>query len=166
VFFITWEEAQAVLTGEEGGRGLAALVRDRRARHKDLEKLIPPDFLEEDAPHLAVPEKVGGGDALTGLGVAAGRAEGPARLIHQPAEGNRLLKGDVLVAPGTDPAWTPLFLRASALVMETGGIISHGAIVAREYGIPAVINVPGALQVLADGTPVTVDGDEGRVYLK
>jgi pyruvate,water dikinase len=166
VFFITWEEAQAVLTGEEGGRGLAALVRDRRARHEDLEKLTPPDFLEEDAPHRAVPEKVGGGDALTGLGVAAGRAEGPARLIHQPAEGNRLLKGDVLVAPGTDPAWTPLFLRASALVMETGGIISHGAIVAREYGIPAVINVPGALQILADGTPVTVDGDEGRVYLK
>jgi pyruvate,water dikinase len=69
----------------------------------------------------------------------------------------------VLVAPGTDPAWTPLFLRASALVMETGGIISHGAIVAREYGIPAVINVPGVMQVVADGTEVLVDGDAGTV---
>ena len=122
--------------------------------------------ISEDAPRRAMPERVAGSDALTGLGVAAGRAEGPARLIHEPAEGSRLLKGDVLVAPGTDPAWTPLFLRASALVMETGGIISHGAIVAREYGIPAVINVPGALKVLTDGTEVIVDGNEGRVYLK
>jgi pyruvate,water dikinase len=166
VFFITWEEALSVLRGEDEGRGLITLVADRRAHHEELEKLTPPDFLEEDAPRRAMPETVSGGKALTGLGVAAGRAEGPARLIHQPAEGNRLLKGDVLVAPGTDPAWTPLFLRASALVMETGGIISHGAIVAREYGIPAVINVPGALQVLTEGASVTVDGDEGKVYLK
>jgi len=166
MFFITWEEAQAVLTGEDKGRGLRALVADRRERHHELESMTPPDFLEEDTPHRAVHEKTSAGEALTGMGVAAGQAEGPARLIHQPAEGNRLLKGDVLVAPGTDPAWTPLFLRASALIMETGGIISHGAIVAREYGIPAVINVPGVLQVLTDGTTVLVDGDEGKVYLK
>ena len=165
VFFITWEEAQAILAGEDKGRGIKSLVADRKKRYGELETMAPPDFLEEDIPYSAAPEKTTGGNSLTGLGVAAGRAEGPAKLIHQPAEGNRLLKGDVLVAPGTDPAWTPLFLRASALVMETGGIISHGAIVAREYGIPAVINVPGVLQVLKDGSRVLVDGDEGKVYL-
>lgn len=164
VFFMTWEDVQAVLSGEYSGRGLKALVADRRARHDELQRLTPPDFLEEDAPHRAVHENTAGGGVLSGLGVAAGKAQGPARLVRQPTEGSRLLKGDVLVAPGTDPAWTPLFLRASALIMETGGIISHGAIVAREYGIPAVINVPGALELLADGTSVVVDGDEGKVY--
>ncbi|UCF89073.1 MAG: pyruvate, phosphate dikinase, partial [bacterium] len=166
VFFIAWQEAQAVLTGENQSRGLRSLVADRRRRHEELERMTPPDFLEEDMPHRADSGEPASGEAVTGLGVAAGRAEGPARLIHQPAEGHRLLEGDVLVAPGTDPAWTPLFLRASALIMETGGIISHGAIVAREYGIPAVINVPGALRIFPDGTRVLVDGDEGKIYLK
>lgn len=66
-----------------------------------------------------------------------------ARLIDHAAAGTGLQAGDVLVAPSTDPAWTPLFLKASALVMETGGYLSHGAIVAREFGIPAVVNLPG-----------------------
>ncbi|HQA27577.1 MAG TPA: PEP-utilizing enzyme, partial [Candidatus Competibacteraceae bacterium] len=75
----------------------------------------------------------------------------------------QLAVGDVLVAPSTDPAWTPLFLHAAALVTETGGFISHGAIVAREYGIPAVVNVPGVMQRIVQGTQWTVDGDKGRV---
>jgi pyruvate,water dikinase len=166
VFFLSWEEVQAVLTGESDGRGLRALAMDSRSRCEELEELTPPDYLEEDAPHLAEQERTFDGETLSGIGVAAGRAEGPARVIRKPTEGSRLLEGDVLVAPATDPAWTPLFLRASALVMETGGTISHGAIVAREYGIPAVINVPGVLRVLTDGTGVLVDGDEGKVYLR
>jgi pyruvate,water dikinase len=67
------------------------------------------------------------------------------------------------VAPSTDPGWTPLFLRAGAVVMETGGYISHGAIVAREYGLPAVVNLPGILQHIADGDRLIVDGDLGEV---
>ena len=78
-------------------------------------------------------------------------------------EAERLMEGDVLVAPSTDPGWTPLFLRASALVMETGGYLSHGAIVAREFGIPAVANVPGILAALKDGETIRVDGSAGRV---
>jgi pyruvate,water dikinase len=74
-----------------------------------------------------------------------------------------LRQGDILVAPSTDPGWTPLFLRASAIVMETGGFLSHGAIVAREYGILAVANIPGILKALQDGETVTVDGSAGRV---
>jgi pyruvate,water dikinase len=71
----------------------------------------------------------------------------------------------VLVAPTTDPGWTPLFLRASALVLEVGGYLSHGAIVAREYGIPAVVNIPGVLGAVREGQRLTVDGDAGRVFL-
>ena len=78
--------------------------------------------------------------------------------------GGRLRRGDVLVAPSTDPGWTPLFLRASAIVMESGGYLSHGAIVAREFGLPAVVNIPGIMEQLRDDEPVTVDGDRARVY--
>ncbi|MFZ2853594.1 MAG: PEP-utilizing enzyme, partial [Rhodocyclaceae bacterium] len=93
----------------------------------------------------------------------AGVAAGPARIIQRPEDGARLAAGDILVAPSTDPAWTPLFLRAGGLVMETGGYLSHGAIVAREFGIPAVVNLPGILAALADGEPLAVDGGRGTV---
>jgi rifampicin phosphotransferase len=70
-----------------------------------------------------------------------------------------------MVAPSTDPGWTPLFLKASAVIMETGGFLSHGAIVAREYGIPAVVNIPGVMRVIKEGRKVDVDGDEGEIFL-
>lgn len=99
------------------------------------------------------------------MGVAAGKASGTARVIAHPQEGEKLQAGEVLVAPSTDPGWTPLFLRASAIVMETGGFLSHGAIVAREYGIPAVVNIPGITKIINDSQLITVDGDEEKVYL-
>jgi pyruvate,water dikinase len=74
-----------------------------------------------------------------------------------------LQPGEILVAPSTDPGWTPLFLRASAIVMASGGYLSHGAIVAREYGIPAVVNLPGILEDLKSGDMLVVDGDAGKV---
>jgi phosphoenolpyruvate synthase/pyruvate phosphate dikinase len=100
--------------------------------------------------------------ALRGTGVSPGVASGIARVIHSPA-GARLEPGEVLVAPSTDPGWTPLFLTASALVMEMGGMTSHGAVVAREYGIPAVLGVPGATARLTSGQRVVVDGSAGTV---
>lgn len=103
---------------------------------------------------------------LLGIGVAAGKASGPASIIRHPNEGEKLKEGDVLVAPSTDPGWTPLFLRTAAIVMEEGASLSHGAIVAREYGIPAVVNIPGVLKMIKDHQLITVDGDEGKVYLQ
>jgi pyruvate,water dikinase len=75
----------------------------------------------------------------------------------------RLGPGEILVAPSTDPGWTPLFVRASAVVMETGGYLSHGAIVAREYGLPAVVNIPDILSHIEDGETLAVDGDAATV---
>jgi phosphohistidine swiveling domain-containing protein len=83
-------------------------------------------------------------------------------VIHDPT-GARLKPGEILVAPSTDPGWTPLFLTAGGLVMEMGGAMSHGAVVAREYGIPAVVGVAGATERIADGQRLTVDGTNGTV---
>lgn len=100
--------------------------------------------------------------ALVGTAASAGVYEGRVRVVFDPREA-KLEPGEILVAPGTDPAWTPLFLTAGALVMEIGGIMSHGSVVAREYGIPAVVGVAGATQQLHTGQRVRVDGENGLV---
>jgi pyruvate,water dikinase len=103
-------------------------------------------------------------DALvSGVGASGGRATGLVRVIRGPAEFGAMRSGEVLVCPYTNPAWTPLFQRAAAVVVDSGGLGSHAAIVAREYGIPAVMGTGTGTGVLADGQPVTVDGDTGRV---
>lgn len=102
---------------------------------------------------------------LTGVGASTGTARGTARLIHGPDEFTRFQSGDVLVCRTSDPAWTPLFGMASAVVTETGGMLSHAAIVAREFGIPAVLGIRDALDLLADGETLAVDGSLGTVTL-
>jgi pyruvate,water dikinase len=105
------------------------------------------------------------GRRLRGLGVVAGRARGTVRVLASPTEGARLRPGDVLVARALDPSWTPLLLGAGAAVLELGGMLSHGAVVAREYGVPMVVDVHGATRLLRDGDEVTVDGRTGAVWL-
>ena len=125
--------------------------RRRRARPRALAAWQP----ERD------PVKPGSG--MTGVAASPGVISGPVRIIAGPAEFARLRPGDVLVCQATDPAWTPLFASASAVVAETGGLLSHAAIVAREYGIPAVLGVLEVTTRLHDGQVVTVDGGAGRV---
>jgi pyruvate,water dikinase len=88
-----------------------------------------------------------------------------ARLVVRPEEAVHLQRGDILVTRATDPGWTPVFPLVSGLVLEVGGQLSHGAIVAREYGVPAVVNVPAAMTSIREGQGITVDGTAGRVYL-
>ena len=99
---------------------------------------------------------------LTGSPASAGTVTAAARVILEP-QGARLEPGEILVAPSTDPGWTPLFLTAGGLVMEMGGPNSHGAVVAREYGIPAVVGVPDATSRIVTGQNITVDGAAGTV---
>src|SRR3989442_8074042 len=99
---------------------------------------------------------------MRGSGASPGLYSGPAGVVLDPA-GARLEPGEILVVPSTDPGWTPLFMTAGALVMEMGGVISHGAVVAREFGIPAVVGVPDATTRLRTGQIVTVDGAAGTV---
>jgi pyruvate,water dikinase len=150
------------------GAGAHALTMDRTERRErwlaeDAPDLIteePDGSLAEAARPSGAPSEAG---VWTGIPVSPGGASGPARIVLTPTDAAHLEQGDILVAPSTDPGWTPLFLRASAIVMETGGFLSHGAIVAREYGIPAVANVPGILKAIEDGEHLTVDGSGGRV---
>jgi pyruvate,water dikinase len=108
---------------------------------------------------------VGDAHRLEGLGISPGVVRGRTRVIRSPDEGGRLLPGEILVARATDPGWTPLFSRAGGLILELGGMLSHGAVVAREYHLPGVVNLPGVTSRLVDGTDVTVDGRNGTVWI-
>lgn len=165
IYHCTWHEIFTILHGYWDGKGLNVLVTERENNRKGMEKLSPPDLIIGNVPRFTAPVTITSGNVIRGVGVAAGNASGSARLIYHPNEGGKLQAGDVLVAPSTDPAWTPLFLRTSAIVMETGGFMSHGAIVAREYGIPAVVNISGVMKIIKDSRLVTVDGDAGDVHL-
>ncbi|MFD0474321.1 PEP/pyruvate-binding domain-containing protein [Nonomuraea thailandensis] len=127
---------------------------------------LPPRPSPPDPPATAV---VPAGAAelpagsLTGTPGSRGTATGPARIVRGPGDFTRVRQGDILVCPFTDPAWTPLLRIAAGVVTETGGVLSHAAIVAREQAIPAVLGIPDATRTLHDGTLITVDGATGTV---
>jgi pyruvate,water dikinase len=157
VFHLSRADLETFGRGEWDGRDFRALIGERRRlREARLAEPEPPDLIGA----AVLP---GVSDQLRGLAAAPGVGRGPARLIRHPAEGARLQRGDVLIAPSTDPGWTPLFLRCSAVITEAGGLLSHGAIVARELGLPAVVNVAGVFEALTDGDEVCVDGNRGIV---
>src|SRR5262249_49163165 len=139
----------------------AVAARNRADYEREMgRKVIPRVMTSEGETFYASAATVPG--ALVGTAASAGVYEGTVRVILDP-HGAKLEPGEVLVAPSTDPGWTPLFLSAGALVMELGGVMSHGSVVAREYGIPAVVGVVGATQRLHTGQRVRVDGESGQV---
>lgn len=103
-------------------------------------------------------------NAFIGAGVSAGIVEGKAKVVLDPQK-QSLLPGEILIAPFTDPAWTPLFINAAAVVIEVGGKMTHGSVIAREYGIPAVVSIPGATNKIITGQKIRVNGSEGYVQL-
>ena len=165
VMFVSWPELPDVRSGSFDPR---PLVAERRAEYERNCTITPPPVVIgewDGAPHtpdLATPYEP---DTLTGLGVAAGVARGPARVIRSLTSAERVLPGEVLVAPVTDPAWTPYFVPAVAIVVDMGGMLSHGSIIAREYGIPGVVNVGPATTLIATGDIVEVDGSAGVVRI-
>jgi phosphohistidine swiveling domain-containing protein len=167
-FHLSKADLLTLLRGYWNGCGASALTQDRAAQRVAWLQRHPPDVvIEGDGADsivpVAAPLPVFDGQVWHGIGVSSGLVTGIARVIRHPAEGVRLGHGEILVAPSTDPGWTPLFLRAGAVVMETGGYLSHGAIVAREYGLPAVVNVPGILDLIKDGETLTMNGDAATV---
>jgi pyruvate,water dikinase len=164
VFLLEIDEVKAALRGEISPPELTRLIAQRRLERQRYAALQPPEVVLGDRPCYAqAPAEPG--TALRGLPSSPGRVAGTARVLRTPQEGPRLQPGEILVAPSTDPGWTPLFLLAAGLVVETGGYLSHGAIVAREYGIPAVLNVPLATRRIPDGRTIVLDGGEGTVWL-
>jgi rifampicin phosphotransferase len=161
IFFLDLGEVRRGLSGED----LQALVVQRReAYQQELKRRHIPRLLLSDGTE---PEAVAVADArpdgaLAGSPASTGTVTGRARVVLDPV-GAHLEPGEILVAPSTDPGWTPLFLTAGGLVMEMGGSNSHGAVVAREYGIPAVVGVPDATHKIETGQLITVDGAAGLV---
>ncbi|WP_426225131.1 PEP/pyruvate-binding domain-containing protein [Pseudarthrobacter sp. DSP2-3-2b1] len=161
VFFLDFDELRVGLRGAD----LKGIVSRRRRlydvelRRRRIPRLLLSDGTDVEAAAAPPPAAA---DSLTGTPASAGTATGKVRVIMDPV-GAHLEPGEILVAPSTDPGWTPLFMTAGALVMEMGGVISHGAVVAREYGIPAVVGVADATTMLRDGQSITVDGAAGTV---
>ncbi|WP_049567006.1 PEP/pyruvate-binding domain-containing protein [Nonomuraea sp. SBT364] len=166
VYFLTLKEARSAPAGGD----LRDLVAGRRAAHeresrrRHVPRMLLSDGTEPEALATAtVTSAMAAADgALTGTAASAGTVTGTARVVLDPV-GAHLEPGEILVCPSTDPGWTPLFLTAGGLVMEMGGAMSHGAVVAREYGIPAVVGVAGATHRITTGETVTVDGAAGTV---
>jgi pyruvate,water dikinase len=162
VFFLDLGEAAAGLHGQD----LRDIVTHRRQTYqRELRRGHIPRVLLSDGtePEAATPPPMTFTDGgLVGTAASAGAVTGQARVVLDPT-GAHLQPGEILVAPSTDPGWTPLFLTAGGLVMEMGGANSHGAVVAREYGIPAVVGVPNATSLITTGQQLTVDGSRGLI---
>jgi pyruvate,water dikinase len=166
VFFLTIAEVEQLVTSADPaalGGDLPVLIADRRLAYEYWFTVIPPEVIGSDGQPVHGEEEHG--TTLEGVAVSGGRVRGIARIVLDPREAARLHAGEILVTQATDPGWTPVFPLVCGLVLEIGGQLSHGAIVAREYGIPAVVNVQGAMSHIQDGQVITIDGTEGKVYL-
>lgn len=142
---------------------LLAEIERRKTRWRSAQRLDLPDVIDsEHLTHLGIPEDLPDATEIQGDAVSSGVAAGEARIVFNPREVGDLGTDYVLVCPSTDPGWTPLFINARALIVERGGVLSHGAIVARDFGIPAVV-CPKATALIKDGERVRVDGNSGKI---
>ena len=163
--FLTLAELEALSRNE--ARDWKALVSERRAVYeREARRRQVPRLLASDgrAFYEGVGASTDTGDVIIGSPVSPGVVDGLVRVVLSPHD-TQLAPGEILVCPGTDPAWTPLFLSAGGLITEVGGMMTHGSVVAREYGIPAVVGVYQATTRLKDGQRIRVDGTAGKIVI-
>jgi pyruvate,water dikinase len=170
IYWLVEEEVNELAFLLERGESLpdySARAAERKATWHEQLKLVPPAMLPEKSfwAKILPWNRNSTGNVLTGVASSAGKITGTARLLFGPEDFGRMRPGDVLVAVTTTPAWTPLFTMASAIVTDLGGPLSHSSIVAREYGIPAVVSTGIATRRIRDGQTITVDGGAGTVTL-
>ena len=160
VFLLNMEELRDALAS---GIAPLHLIETRRELRMAEKRLSLSDVITEaDIASLGEAPVLAGGDRLDAFVLSSGTCRGPARIVHSPRDAGDLGTGYVLVCPSTDPSWTPLFVGACGLVLEQGGTLSHGAVVAREMGLPAVV-LPAATRLVEDGEEITIDGHRGAV---
>jgi pyruvate,water dikinase len=166
VCFLYMAELETLAAGEQ--RDWIDLVKKRRQAYarEQRRRQIPQLLLSDGQAFYESGSTTheNGADMIVGSPVSPGVVEGTVRVVLDP-RGAQLAPGEILVCPGTDPSWTPLFLAAGGLVMEVGGMMTHGSVVAREYGIPAVVGVHEATRRLHTGQRIRVDGNSGRIVL-
>jgi pyruvate,water dikinase len=160
IFYLKPEELPRLIAGEDF---TAVIAERRRRRAAALSLEVPQVLFSDDLEAIGRAATAAGGDALQGVPLSAGVAEAPALVLDEPEGAEVPAEPYILVCPSTDPAWVPLFVHAKGLVMETGGVLSHGAIVAREFGLPAVAGISGVHRRLKTGQRLRVDGGRGTV---
>jgi pyruvate,water dikinase len=167
IFFLYFDEVKALVHQEISSFGIQEKI-SRRKKKMELDAAIEPaenvidDTITDHAKEASMLNEF-----LTGISGSPGLVSGRARIIHDPslAPGD-LDRSDILVVPFTDIGWTPLFMGIGGIVAETGGQLSHTSIVAREYGLPAVVGVKNATRAIREGQSITIDGNDGRVYVR
>ena len=161
IFYLYMDEVRELVETDQPEQDYSRLVSERKDESDRMRDIIPPEIIFGDQAPSLEPSQ---GRGLNGTPTSRGVYTGPVRVLEGIQDMGRVQAGDVLVIPYSDVGWTPLFAKAGAVVAESGGILSHSSIIAREYGIPAVVSVSGACQ-LADDTRVTVDGHSGRIIV-
>ena len=167
IFFLLYDEVAPAIHGELSGNDAKKKIEERKGVYEKLKGYFPPVLFERPFELEPITEQEAVAEAsYEGQGISPGTARGPARVVQSVEEALEvdLKPGEILVAPFTDAPWTPLFIPAAGVVVETGGVLSHAATVAREYGIPAVSNVRGAASgLIVNGAIVSLDGVSGEV---
>jgi rifampicin phosphotransferase len=163
IYYLTFEELREVVSTNKLDY---PIVSKRKDEYKYYEKLTPPRVITSDGEIIAGEYKRENlpAEAIVGLPVSSGVIEGRARVILNMEDAD-LEDGDILVTSFTDPSWTPLFVSIKGLVTEVGGLMTHGAVIAREYGLPAVVGVENATKLIKDGQRIRVNGTEGYVEI-
>ena len=163
IFYLTFDEVEVVVVSGDMSNEYRAHVLQRKEEISRYSNVSLPGLIVGDtAPILSTDDEVG--TKLRGVAAARGYCEGRTRVVRGIADFGTVHEGDILVIPYSDITWTPLFSKAKAIISESGGMLSHCSIVAREYNIPAVVSVSDALKI-KDGTLVRVDGYTGEVLI-
>jgi len=166
IFFLFSNELQKIVQKKQSSRQIKQIIAERKMDYLVKKRIPVPSVIFRDSLQcIGTEPESEAAEVLSGTGVSKGKVTGIARIIKHPSQIGTLNYGEILVAPTTDPGWTPVFFIVRALVMDTGNALSHGAVLAREYGLPAVVNVPGATKIIANGRKITVDVEQSKVYL-
>lgn len=167
IFYLKMTELSEVIAENMSFKNLDNLINDRKKEKMECEHLdVPMTILGKPPPIEELKHKVEPKSKLEGVGCSHGMITGKARVIFDPNDCSNLKEGEILVAPVTDPGWSPLFVTAGGLVMELGSKTSHGVIIAREYGIPAVVGVRNATKIIKTGQLITIDGTKGEILIR
>jgi pyruvate,water dikinase len=167
IFFMKKQEIQQIAKNQCNAEELEEIKRSISMRKNEFlenERCTPPKFLRGNEELSEV--SLSGDTEFQGIAASRGVLSGPVRVLDNIDDIWRVRSGEILVVPCTDPGWTPVFRLIGGLITETGGLLSHGAVVSREYGIPAVTNIPNACRIFKTGQTVTIDGSKGTVTIK
>jgi len=164
IFFLSKEEIFALAKGQ--GKEALSKIPERRKEFADWKGELPPKFVRGRVEFDDTVKVVDNAAQLIGTSASPGVAIGPVRVVDSIEQLSEVREGEILVTSNTDPGWTAVFSKIAGLVTETGGILSHGAVVSREYGIPAVTAVKGATKIFITGQRITLDGNEGLIYIR